>query len=392
MVHARYQQRGGEDESTDLEIAMLRERGHDVHALFFDNRKLKKFSSARIAAQTIWNRAAYREVTRLVRDQRPDIVHLQNTFPAASPAVASAAVRSGVAVVQSLRNFRLLCVNALLFRDGAPCFECVGRHPIPGVVHKCYRQSRPASSVVAAMILTHRALGTWTRGVTRFIATSEYVRRVHVAGGIPEHAISVKPNMLEPDPGLRRGDGDYLLYVGRLSSEKGLGTLLAAWSRVKRSARLLIVGDGPLAATVRAAAAASSSVQWLGALPLAEVVDLMGDARAVVVPSEWGEPFGRVVIESLATGTPVIAARSGGLPEIVLDGANGWLFEPGDITQLTEVLTRALSERSASMRAAARASFEMHYTAERNHEMLLAIYEDAIAQHRETASGGRATP
>jgi glycosyltransferase involved in cell wall biosynthesis len=134
-----------------------------------------------------------------------------------------------VPVVQTLHNYRLLCPNALFFREGRVCEDCLGKaFPWPGVAHACYRESRPASGTVAAMLFAHRTLGTWKGAVDLYVALTEFARRKFVEGGLPSEKIVVKPNFVDPDPGMGQGRGDYVLYVGRLSKEKGLDTLLTA--------------------------------------------------------------------------------------------------------------------------------------------------------------------
>lgn len=381
MVHAHYRLRGGEDESTELEAEMLRRHGHEVVTLYRNNRDLETISRGRVALQTVWNASTYNDVLGVIRDRRPDVVHLQNSFPSVSPSVILAAASRRVPVVQSLRNYRLLCLAATLFRNGQHCELCVGRPPLPGVRHGCYSGSRSASAVVASMLLVHRSLGTWTRGVARFIATSRYVREKYVSAGFAADAIAVKPNMIHPDPGVGAGEGDFVLYVGRLTEEKGLRTLINAWRRKACSGQLVIVGEGPLSGFVAEVAGSGLGIQWRGRQTLDATLDLMGRAKAVVVPSEWAEPFGRVVVESFARGTPVIAASAGALSELVQDGENGWLYEPGNVDELSTHLRAALvAENPRRMREAARQSFERHYTADVNYEVLREIYDSVVKE------------
>lgn len=386
MIHERYLQRGGEDESTDAEVALLRRHGHRVELLEEDNRRVAELGRVRTAVRATWSQTAYREVRSRLRGGGFDLVHVQNFFPLLSPAVHWAAHAEGVPTVQSLRNYRLLCVNALLFRDGGPCEDCVGRAlPWPGVVHACYRDSGAASAAVALSQVAHRALATWRRRVAVFVALSEFARDRLTAGGVPADRLCVKPNFVDPDPGVGVG-GRSFLYVGRLAPEKGVRTLLAAWERLGGGVPLEIVGDGPLAGEVAAAAGRLAGVRWHGRLPRAEAVERMRAARALVFPSEWYETFGRVAIEAFACGTPVIASRLGAVAELIA-ADTGLLFAPGDPAALAaRVSELAADDRlAARMRAAARAEFESKYDAERNYRMLMELYERA-------RGGGRTAP
>ena len=234
---------------------------------------------------------------------------------------------------------------------------------------------RRASAVVVAMLGLHRALGTWSRLVARYIALTEFARRKFVEGGLPADRIAVKPNFLHPDPGPGRGDGGFALFVGRLSEEKGIESLLRAWEGID-DVPLRIVGEGPLAPLVREAAERTGSVRWLGRLPQEEVQRLLGEARCLVVPSRWYEGFPRVVVEAYARGTPVVASRLGGLAEIVDGRRTGRLFRPDDADELARAV-RSIDAEAGALRAAARAEFEARYTAEASYRTLMRIYAEA---------------
>jgi len=383
-IHTYYQQRGGEDESFAAEVALLRERGHEVLALTFHNQELDRMPPWRQGLVTLWNREAYRRVRESIRQHRPDLMHVHNTFSLTSPAVVHAAKAEGVPVVMTLRNYRLLCVNALFFREGRVCEDCLGRLPWRGVVHGCYRDSRLASLGVASMLALHRALGTWNL-VDRFIALTEFARQKFIEGGLPAEKIVVKPNFVHPDPGPGEGRGGYALFVGRLSPEKGVRTLLRAWALLGGRVPLKVVGDGPLADEVQEAARRLPGVEWLGRKSPKEVYALMGEAAFLVFPSEWYETFGRVAIEAFAKGTPVVASRIGAVGEVTEDGRTGLHFRPGDAEDLAAKVEWAWAHprEMAEMGREARREYEQKYTAEKNYEMLMAIYERA----RATASG-----
>jgi glycosyltransferase involved in cell wall biosynthesis len=385
MVHNRYRQRGGEDESAEMETRLLRARGHEVVEYIEDNRRVAEMNSIQLACRTVWSSETYRQLRWLIRAQRPSVIHVQNFFPLVSPAAYYAARREGVAVVQSLRNYRLMCANALLFREGRVCEKCVGLSvPWPGVRYGCYRDSRTASTAVAGMLTTHNLLRTWSRMVDVYIALSGFARLKFIEGRLPPERIIVKPNFVDPDPGIGIGDGGYAIFVGRLSREKGIDTLITAWEHARGLLPLKVVGDGPLAEFVAAACARVPWLEWLGTRSLSETYRLMAQAAFLVVPSMCYETFGRVVAEAFACGTPVLAARIGALAELVEDGRTGLHFAPGDSDDLASKANWAASHLDAlrHMRLAARQDFEAKYSGDRNYDQLLAIYETASARMR----------
>ena len=376
-VHNRYQIRGGEDESRQSEENLLREMGHQVEVYEEHNDRISTMNPLHVASKTIWSQESHKITKRRLQQKTHDIIHVQNFFPLISPSVYYAAKEQGVPVVQTLRNYRLLCPNALFFRDGQVCEDCLGKFvPLPGVMHGCYRESRVASTAVASMITVHRTLRTWSDMVDVYIALTEFARQKFIEGGLPADKIVVKPNFVNPNPGIGSGSGGYALFVGRLSVEKGLDTLLAAWEQLKGQMPLKIVGDGPLAPQVESAVKRLPCVEWLGRRPMSEVHQLMGEASFLIFPSKWYETFGRVAVEAFAKGTPVIAANIGAIAELVDDGRTGLKFQPGNSVDLANKVEWALEhpQELAQMRIWARSEFEAKYTAKKNYSRLMEIY------------------
>jgi glycosyltransferase involved in cell wall biosynthesis len=287
-------------------------------------------------------------------------------------------------VVQTLHNFRLLCPGALLLRDGRACTDCLGKLPLPAVRHACYRGSRPATAAVAAMLAAHRAMGTWSAAVDRYVALTPFARDLFVRGGLPEEKIAVVPNFLADDPGMGAGGGGYALFVGRLSPEKGVGTLLEAWTRHDPGLPLVIAGDGPLGDAVAEAARVSPAIRWLGRQERPAVLDLMHAADALVLPSLWSENLPLTLVEAYACGTPVVASDHGAMRGLVEDGETGRRFTPEDPAALAASVRAVTGSRAANerLRRAARARFQRLYTAEAHHGLLLELYRDAfVARH-----------
>lgn len=375
MVHAYYRQRGGEDESFAIEVKLLRDRGHTVAVHTVANEDFADRSPVSQALGTVWNAGTSQEIKGLVEHHRPEVVHFQNTFPSISPAAFWSA-RSKAAVVNTVQNFRPVCVNALLYREGAVCELCVGKAvPWHGVRYACYRNSRPASLVVGSMIAVHKVVGTWSRAVDRYIITNEEARRT-LSATIPAEKMVRRPNTIWPEPTGSDGGGGYAIFVGRLTPEKGIFTLLRSWDGRTDDLPLLIVGDGPLRDTV-SNAADGKRIRYLGRLDASDVLDLIGLAECLVFPSEWYEGFPRVILEALASGTPVVASSIGAAGEIVVDGVSGALFEPGDPDDCSRAVDRAFSG-GKSLRRSVRKTYEQNYSAETGYRTLLDVYQQAI--------------
>jgi glycosyltransferase involved in cell wall biosynthesis len=376
VAHNAYQQRGGEDAVAESEVAMLRQFGHDVQWLQRHNDELAGANRAVATVQTMWSTASHRQTLQAIERFAPDVVHVHNTFPLLSPSIYWACAKAGVPVVQTLHNFRLACPQAMFLRDGKPCEDCLGVTPWPAVRHACYRQSRSATAVLSTMLLMHRGLGTWARKVNFYIALNEFCRSKFIQAGLPAEKIVLKPNFVDaPLRPLQARSG--LLFVGRLSEEKGVAVLAKACALLKPGTVTQVVGSGPQQNLL----AGLAGVQLLGALPAAQVMQHMATSEALLIPSICYESFPRTLVEAYASGTPVLASRIGALAELVVDGETGLHFNPGDPHDLAAKMTWARQHPAdmARMGQRARQVYEDKYTAQKNHAVLIAIYERAIA-------------
>jgi glycosyltransferase involved in cell wall biosynthesis len=344
VVHSRYLSgpASGENRVVDDEVRLLREAGHEVVAWtpsLPGNAGTLDLVGAAFGA--VWSQRAAARVGELLRQKRADVVHVHNLFPNLSPAVIRAAAAEGTKVVATLHNYRLLCLPATLLRNGRICEDCLGRTPWPGVLHKCYRSSSAASAAIATSLTSHRALGTF-RSVALFLAVSEFVRTKHVQGGLSPHRIMVKPNFAWPAE-RRRGPGRYFLYLGRLSAEKGVDTLLKAWGDLE--APLHLAGDGPDRSLLERLA--PENVRFLGLVPPEQATELVRGARALMLPSRWYEGAPRAIPEAYAAGVPVVASRIGGLPEFVDEGTSGLLVPPGNVQALRRAAAHLVSDQAS---------------------------------------------
>lgn len=386
-IHNYYQRPGGEDTVFHTEKALLERAGHQVMVYKRHNVEIASYSALQkltLIQQPIWAEESLKRVRDILRRECPQVTHFHNTFPLISPSAYSACREVGVPTVQTLHNYRLLCPTATFFRNGHLCEDCLGKaSPWPSVLHACYRGSHSQTAVVVAMLTVHHWRKTWREQVDLYLALTEFARRKFIEGGLPPEKIVVKPNFVHPDPDVREGNGLYALFVGRLSPEKGLRTLLKAWDHLK-GIPLKIVGDGPLMNEVQVLVRTQrlEGVEVLGRRAREEVLTLMKGARFLMFPSGWYEGFPVTLAEAFACGVPVIASRLGAMAEIVEDGRMGLLFEPGNPEDLAAKVEWAWThpEEMAEMGREARREYEAKYTAERNYEMLMAIYRRAMGK------------
>ena len=386
QVHTRYRQAGGEEEVVAAEKELLEAAGVDVRQVIFDNSDLREsesfISDMRLAASAIWSKTAYRRVSAALLAHGSQVMHVHNTFAAASPSVYDAGVDRGVPVVQTLHNYRLVCPVATLFRDGRPCTDCVGRGlPWPGVVHACVRGSRSLSLVAAATLGISRARGTLTRRIALYLALTQFQRDQMIAGGLPVNRIRVLPNFLIRDPGASSGERRGVVFAGRLAAEKGVEVLLDAASLVPGV--VSVIGDGPLAPAAQAANAAGA-IRYQGRLSRPDVIDKIRRSIALVIPSVWFEGFPLVLLEAYASAIPVIASGIGSLGELVEHGTTGLVAGPGDPPALAARIQWAVDhpERMREMGRTARHRFETRFRAETHLAALLDSYEFARAWQR----------
>ena len=385
VAHNRYAsgQPSGENAVVDAEMRMLADAGVEVVPFLRSSDEIPTLPLAQRAllpVSPIYAPRAQRALAALLAAERPDVLHLHNPYPLLSPWVVRTAHAHGVPVVQTVHNFRHVCVSGVFARQGRPCRECVGRAwAAPAVRHACYRGSRAQSVVMATALAAHR--GTWRR-VDRFLALNPTLGRHLATLGVPDDRVVVRPNVVA-DPGRHAVAGEGFLFVGRLSAEKGVTLLLEAWRRHPDGSlgRLSIAGDGPLRPTVEAVAAARTDVAYLGRLDPASVTESMRRAAVVVVPSTWPEVCPMTLIEALANARPVLATANGGLPWLIgaeePGQAAGWVVE-ATVEALAAALPRARAE-AAALVDMARHRYERWFSPAAGLAALLAVYRDVVS-------------
>lgn len=394
LVHNFYREPGGEDYAFRAETTVLARHGHDVAT--FERYSADATDSVerviRTAVATPWASDAVRDLESQLAQFRPDVVHFHNTFPLISPGAYYACSRAAVPVVQTLHNYRLLCAKAELFRDGDVCEDCVGRTiPWPAIRHRCYRNSLLGTAAVAGMLTLHKSLGTWAINVDRYVALTDFARDAFVRGGLPADRIVVKPNFLIDPPPARDGDGDYALFVGRLTEEKGIETLIRAWDGL--DIPLHIVGNGPFFDRVARWGAARDNVKVLGWIASERVRAELAGARFLIFPSLWYEGFPIAILEAMASGVPVLASRRGSLGELARAHSGGVTFEAGIDRSLAFAVKRLWCDvdRCRNLGQAARIAFDSSYDEAAGYRALADLYSNVIEERstRRTTDFGR---
>ncbi len=377
VVHNEYQQKGGEDRVVEDEIELLRSQGHEVRLFSKNNKSISSINALSMFFGTIWSRKVETEIRDEIESFEPDVMHVHNTFPLISPSIYWAAARTHVPVVQTLHNFRLLCVQAMFLRNDEICEDCLGKLPWRGVARQCYRGSAAQSATAIIMLGAHRAIATYRDKVTRFIALSEFAKSKFVASNqISSNQLVVKPNFVDIDFEPAFGNRVGGVVVGRLSREKGLHVLVAALAQLKQ-AKFEVIGSGPEQVLLEN----NAKISLLGWKPKEFLTDKMRAARYLLLPSICYENFPRTLVEAFACGLPVIASRLGALPEIIQEGRNGLLFDPGSAEDLARKIEWADNHplEMAEMGRNARETYENKYTAKQNYRQLVQIYHEAIA-------------
>jgi glycosyltransferase involved in cell wall biosynthesis len=380
VIHNAYQHSGGEDAVVEAETSLLRRYGHDVQLYHRHNDEINSMSKAEAAVSAIWSKQAFRDIEKLCEQFEPDVIHAHNTFPLISPSFSWIATRRHIPIIQTLHNFRLLCPQATLLRNGQVCEECVGKLPWRAITRKCYRDSVLQSTVVASMLTVHRSIGTYRDRITHYIALNTFCRDKFIQGGLPANRFRIKPNFVtsQRTPAWENRKGG--LYVGRLSPEKGPDILISALSETNLK-NVQVIGGGPLESLVRQ----SLGDRYLGVKSHEEVIERLHTASYLVAPSTCYETFGLAIVEAFSCGTPAIASNHGGFAELVKDGVTGLLFNPGDAADLARKIAwaEANPDQMLRMGCAARAEYEAKYTPERNYHILYGIYEEAIRYTQE---------
>jgi glycosyltransferase involved in cell wall biosynthesis len=388
LIHNYYQQAGGEDTIFQTESELLASHGHVIERLAFDNKTIKTFFDKIFSGlRLIYNPASARALKKRIEVFNPDIIHVHNFVPIASPSIFFVAKKLNIPVVLTLHNYRLICPSATLFHNGKIYEKSIrSLFPLDAILKGVYRNSSIQTAALAMMIILHRLLGTWKNKIDYYLALSHFAKDKFVQSslGLPENKFVIKTNSVS-DRGV--GDsvrGDFFLFVGRLTEEKGVRTLLQATKLY--DFKLIIIGEGPLEDLVKSEAQSNSNIRFLGYLDRHATINYMKECRALIMPSCWYEGLPLTILEAFSTGTVVIASKLGTMAEIIQDGFNGLHFRTGNEKELVSKIAHLLAhdEMVKSISREARNTYLRYYTMERNYELLNNVYRKAIKEKQIT--------
>jgi len=383
----------GENKVFEAEKAMLEKHGHEVIVYTRHSDEIrgtcneeqgtlqKLWGMVKGALCTIGNPFAARAVAKKCSEFKPDVVHFHNTFPLISPLAVRAASKYAP-VVMTLHNYRTVCAAGVPTRNGKICSLCIDKRcSWDGVKNRCYRGSLLATVPLSINItLYSRWLPRWVR---RFLVFSEFQCNKMLEYGFPKDAMALKSNSIRLDRVCHNGitKEDQIVYVGRLSQEKGVHTLIKAWRMLGDSigCRLVLIGDGDYRADYEALAK-GLGVEFMGKQANDTVRSEIAKSKALVLPSECWEGMPMTILESFAGGTPCVVSNLGALPEYMRNGALGEVFEAGDSEACAEAIKRLLSRQDYDkMCAAAKHEAEERYSEDANYKRLMEIYGDVVA-------------
>lgn len=384
IIHNSYKEFGGEDSVVQNQIKLFESNGDDVYPYIVSNMKIDNYSKVE-KVQLLKNAYASpetnQEITKIISDFNPDIAHIHNIYPLISPVVYKILHENNIPIVQTLHNYRFICPNGLFFRDGEICTKCLDKKSYYQCgVNQCYHDSYVQSFWYADIISRG---SKWFKYIDKFIALNPFIKDMMIQRGFNSKKISIVPNFsYEIDvKNDEKSNEEYVLYLGRLTREKGIETLLKSMDKID-GMKLFVAGEGELKENVLSAEK-SGKVKYLGFVNGDEKNSLIKNATALIVPSEWYEPFGMVAIEAMALGTPVIASEIGGLKYLIEDGRNGVLFNPGDVDDLVRKINyiRYDSDNSALSKTAQKL-FKEKYTAEVVYQEIKKINQ-SVAESKE---------
>ncbi len=385
LIHNTYLKYGGEDTVFEAEKQLLEQNGNEVETLIFDNTLLQGIEKIKLIYNIFYNNKSAKLLKSKLKEFKADIIHVHNFFYLASPAIFYVANECKIPIAQTMHNYRLICAGALLLRDERVCELCVSKKiPLEGIKHKCFNNSFLQTTQLTLMTGLHKYLGTWKNKIDTYICLTEFAKSKFSNSSlqIPINKISVKPNFTE-DMGVSKVKRkDFYLFVGRLSKQKGIDILLEAAKN--QGFKLEIIGDGEMREYVEKMAEIHQNIIYHGFQQKNWIMDKLKACKALIFSSISYEGMPLTILEAFATGTPIIASDIDNVRDFIQDNVNGLHFKYGNATDLAEKVAffEENSSKLSHFYTQARATYEAHYTPEKNYQQLIKIYQDTIERHK----------
>lgn len=380
IVHNYYQIGGGEDTVMANEKKMLEEHGHTVITYTRNNRELSDLSAGQkllLPVNTIFNRKTYRDIKRIIREQKIDIVHVHNTLNLISASVYYAALKCKKPIVQTIHNYRLLCPSAIFYHDGHVCEDCLKQGLHCAVRHKCYRGSRIQTLACVIALKIHRFTGIY--GKINYICLTEFNKEKLLSlKQIKEDRVYVRPNFTgsweKVIPYEQRKK--QFVYVGRIEEIKGIKVLLQAWEQMgDKAPKLLLCGTGPLEEWCKKFISEHkmNRIEMTGRIPNQQVRQILSESLGLILPTQLYEGFPMTIIEAYSVGTPVIGSGIGNTGNIVKEGITGWKFQPDSPGELVEAVGKVHDVVNQVIE-----EYRTKYTEEESYKELMDIYDSVL--------------
>lgn len=390
LIHNHYLEKGGEDEVVNAEAKLLTEHGHKVILYEKSNAYIESLTFfkklAFILLELNFSKAVYNEIKEIVKIQKPDIAHIHNIFVCITPSVYFALKEENIPIVQTLHNYRFFCLKGIFFNKGNICEKCKDKKFFNAVAGKCWRNSFILSLFLAKLLYK---MGYFLKNIDSYIVLSEFSRNKFIEYGLNKQEMYLKRNFLDIEPDSSTQDNNYALFIGRLVDYKGIETLLEAF-KMCPPYNLKIIGDGPMNRKVDSFSSSCSNIEWLGKLDRDSVIGIIKNSSFLIFPSECYETMGMVILESFIFSKPVLASNLGAVKELVIDGVNGILFEPGDPRDLAAKISYLFSHDKERIEMGKNANkiYQERFNKEENYHDLINVYTETIKIKKETDRHG----
>jgi glycosyltransferase involved in cell wall biosynthesis len=388
LIHNFYRYRGGEDRYVKILEETLVSNGHQVSHFFYDSRNINTFNffqKCLIPLRLIHSPSLNKKLKKLLIAEKPHLVVVHNLSPLLSFSLLKVVKHSNIPLLKRLENYKFLCLNGLFLRnDFTVCEVCKQGNFFPGMIHRCYQHRFSSSMGIALAEFIHRRLKTVIKSTDLFLAASQFVKGKFVEAGFPGDKIVVHPNFIDFEPLTAVvSPGNYAVYLGRLSKEKGLLTLLKAFKNLPELP-LKILGEGPMEEELLEYARLHhmKNVSFEGFIDGNLKREMLKKALFLVFPSECYESFGYTIIEGYACGVPVAASDIGGARELVQEGNTGFLFEVGNPDDLQKQISLMMADRQRLMKMKENAlqRAKTLYTKETGYQNLCKIFKKLIGK------------